>query len=285
MTEQVRRIRVDPARIPSRESPEEAIELLTAAGYSVCEIDFEGGFWMDYAWAERLGAVARERDVALSVHAPLAAFMGHAERGKKLNMAVGMLDHSAGVAAACGAELVVFHPGFLLGRSREDALASVVEQLGELRARLETKGRTVPFGVEVMGRVRDLGSAEDVFFIAAQLPWVRPVLDFAHMHATSDGAFTELEPFALALESADAALPPGVPFHIHFSDIAFANRNETKHLPYGAGTLRAEPLAEALARFARPATVISESPDEDSSQAIRAVLEAASASQRRASST
>lgn len=285
MTEQVRRIRVGPARIPSRESPEEAIELLTAAGYSACEIDFEGGFWMDYAWAERLGAVARERDVALSVHAPLAAFMGHAERGKKLNMAVGMLDHSAGVAAACGAELVVFHPGFLLGRSREDALASVVEQLGELRARLETKGRTVPFGVEVMGRVRDLGSAEDVFFIAAQLPWVRPVLDFAHMHATSDGAFTELEPFALALESADAALPPGVPFHIHFSDIAFANRNETKHLPYGAGTLRAEPLAEALARFARPATVISESPDEDSSQAIRAVLEAASASQRRASST
>jgi hypothetical protein len=31
-------------------------------------------------------------------------------------------------------------------------------------------------------------------------------------------------------------------------------------------------LAEALARFSRPATVISESPDEESSQAIRAVL-------------
>jgi len=56
------------------------------------------------------------------------------------------------------------------------------------------------------------------------------------------------------------------------SDIAYANRNETKHLPYGAGTLRAEPLAEALARFERPATVISEAPDEGSSQAIRAVL-------------
>lgn len=285
MSEQARRIRVGPARIPSRESPEGAIELLVAAGYSACEIDFEGGFWMDYAWAERLGAAAREHDIALSVHAPLAAFMGHAERGKKLNMAVGMLDHSAGVAAACGAELVVFHPGFLLGRGREDALASVVEQLGELRARLETKGRAVPFGVEVMGRVRDLGSAQDVLFIASQLTWVRPVLDFAHMHATSDGAFTETEPFALALEGADAVLAPGVPFHVHFSDIAFANRNETKHLAYGEGTLRAEPLAEALARFARPATVISESPDEESSQAIRAVLEAASAGRSPAAST
>jgi endonuclease IV len=63
-----------------------------------------------------------------------------------------------------------------------------------------------------------------------------------------------------------------VPFHIHFSDISYANRNEKSHLPYGEGTLRAEPLAEALAGFERPATVISESPDEASSQVIRAIL-------------
>ena len=62
------------------------------------------------------------------------------------------------------------------------------------------------------------------------------------------------------------------PFHIHFSDIAYANRNEKHHLPYGEGTLRADPLREALERFDRPATVISESPDEASSQAIKAVL-------------
>ncbi len=67
-------------------------------------------------------------------------------------------------------------------------------------------------------------------------------------------------------------LEDGAPFHIHFSDIAYANRNETKHLPYGEGTLRAEPLAEALSRFERPATVITESPDHESDQAIRAIL-------------
>ena len=67
-------------------------------------------------------------------------------------------------------------------------------------------------------------------------------------------------------------LEPGTPFHIHFSDIAYANRNETKHLPYGEGTLRAEPLREALARFERPATVISESPDAESTRAIGDVL-------------
>jgi endonuclease IV len=103
---------------------------------------------------------------------------------------------------------------------------------------------------------------------------VRPVIDFAHMHATSDGAFVEPEPFQEALELADAVLAPGAPFHIHFSDIAFANRNETKHLRYGEGTLRVDPLNDALAGFERAATVISESPDEASSQMIRAALSA-----------
>ena len=265
-------IRFGPARVPSQESPDEAIRLLLERGYSACEIDFEGRFWMSYEFAERFGELAREAGITLSVHAPIAGFMGHAERGKKLNMAVGMLDHSAGVAKACGAEVVVFHPGFLLGRSRGDALDSVVEQLGELRARLEKKDRAVPFGVEVMGRVRELGSAEDVLEIARRTGWVRPVIDFAHLHATSDGGFTDVDRFADVLAGADAVLEPGAPFHVHFSDIAYANRNETKHLPYGEGTLRAEPLRDALARFDRPATVISESPDHESSQAIRSIL-------------
>ena len=273
-----------PARVPSRESPEAAIELLLEQGFSACEIDFEGKFWMDYPWAERLGELAREKGIVLSVHAPIAGFMGHVERDKKQRMAVGMLDHSAGIAKAAGAELVVFHPGFLLGRERDVAIASVCEQLAELRRRLEGKDRAVPFGVEIMGRVRELGTLEDVIAIAGRCGWVRPVLDFAHMHATSDGAFTDVERFANALEAADAVLAPGAPFHIHFSDIAYANRNETKHLPYGEGTLRAEPLGEALTRFDRPATVISESPDLESDQAIRtALLVSASSSSRRAS--
>jgi deoxyribonuclease IV len=266
-------IRFGPARVPSRESPEAAVQALVERGYTACEIDFESGFWMDYPWAERLGELAGEHGIALSVHAPLFGFMGHVEAaGRKFTSAVGALDRSAGIAAAAGAEVVVFHPGFLLERTRDAALDAVTEQLGSLRERLEGKGRGVPFGVEVMGRVRDLGSIDDVVEIARRLEWVRPVLDFAHMHATSDGEFTSAGRFADVLEAADAVIEPGAPFHVHFSDIAYANRNETKHLPYGEGTLRADPLAEALAGFDRPATVISESPDEVSTRAIGRAL-------------
>jgi deoxyribonuclease IV len=270
-------IRFGPHFIPSRESAEEAVAHLTAHGYRACEVDFGGGFWMDWDYAADLGERAREADIVLSVHSPLFAFVGRPEHDKKLRMAIGMLDHTAGLAVACGAELMVVHPGFLFGRDREQAIESVVEQLAEVRERLEAKERAVPFGIEVMGRVAELGSLDDVIAIASRLDWVRPVLDFAHMHATSDGGFTEAEPFAGALAAADAVIELGAPFHIHFSDIAYANRNEKSHLRYGEGTLRAEPLAEALAGFERPATVIGESPDEESNQAIKSVLTGAAA--------
>jgi endonuclease IV len=229
-------VRFGPSEPPIEGDFDEAAEALSVSGYTAVELGFVGGFWLDYDAAPQLAEALRARDIAVSVHAPLAAFMGHADRGKKFKMALGMLDHTAGLAKA--------------------------------------------FGVEVMGRVRDFGTLDDVLAIASQVDFVRPVLDFAHMHATSDGAYTDVDSFASALEAADEVMGPDEPFHIHFSDIAYANRNETKHLPYGEGTLRAEPLRDALTRFDRPATVISESPDEESTQTIGAVLAGASAARR-----
>jgi deoxyribonuclease IV len=273
-------IRIGPSGLPDLPSYEDMAAWLAAEGYGAVEIGFVSGFWLSYDDAPELAAALRERDIVVSVHAPLAAFMGHVEREKKFKMALGMLDHTAGLAKAVGARVIVFHPGFLLGRDREQTIHDVVDQLGDLRARLESKDRLVPFGIEVMGRVRDFGSIDDVIEISRQVDFVQPVLDFAHMHATSDGAYTDVDSFASALEAADETMEPGVPFHIHFSDIAYANRNETKHLPYGEGTLRAEPLRDALLRFDRPATVISESPDDASTQAIGAVLLGESAARR-----
>ncbi len=269
-----KRVRVGPSESPSHESPETAVELLAARDYSACELDFEGGFWLEKDAALRFGELAAAADIALSIHAPLPAFLGHLDRGMKYQRAMGMLDHCAGIARLAGAELVVIHPGFLLGRPREEALRAVAEQLGELGERLQTKDRLVPFGVELMGRVRDLGSVDDILWLAERFDWVRPVIDFAHLHAVTDGALVSAADFAAVLRRTDAMLPPGAPFHIHFSDIAYANRNENKHLPYGQGTLRAEPLRDALLLFDRPATVISESPDETSHQAIRRILTA-----------
>src|SRR4051795_11946084 len=136
-------IRFGPSGLPVG-SFEEAAAKLTSRGYRAVEIGFAGGFWLDYDTAPQLGEALRAADVTLSVHAPLAAFMGHVDRGKKFKMALGMLDHTAGLAKAMGAQLFVFLRAFWLGREREQAIADVVDQLGALRERLESKDRLVP---------------------------------------------------------------------------------------------------------------------------------------------
>jgi tetratricopeptide (TPR) repeat protein len=62
-----------------------------------------------------------------------------------------MLDHTAGLAKAVGAEVIVFHPGFLLERERERAIADVDDQLGDLRSRLEEAERVALEARETVG--------------------------------------------------------------------------------------------------------------------------------------
>src|SRR3989454_11161750 len=74
-------IRVGPGGIPSRDDPAAAIATLIERGYDACEIDFSDGFWMDREYARRLGSLAKDAGLALSIHAPLAAFLGHVQHG------------------------------------------------------------------------------------------------------------------------------------------------------------------------------------------------------------
>ena len=234
-------LRFGPARVLSRESPDEAIELLRERGYTANEIDFESGFWMDYPWAEEFGKLARRRRIVLSVHAPIAGFMGHVERDRKHGMATGMLDHSAGIAKVAGAEPVVFHPGFLLGRTRKQTVSSVVSQLGDFRKRIEAKDRGVAFGVEIMGRVNDFGSLDDILGISSRLGWVRPVIDFAHLHATSDGAFTTVKAFhdVLAAVEPHPAARRAVPHSLLGHRLREPKRDEAPALRGGHAACRA----------------------------------------------
>src|SRR5438270_13653592 len=100
-------IRFGPADLPQAESFDAAFAVLAAHGYRACEFGFAGGFWLDYDSAPLLGEAAAAADIALSVHAPLAAFMGHADRGKKLKIALGILDHTAGPPKAGRGQLIV----------------------------------------------------------------------------------------------------------------------------------------------------------------------------------
>ena len=227
-----------------------------------CEIDFESGFWMDYPWAERLGELARENNLALSVHAPLFGWVGHLERA-------GRSGHGArrarperrdrGGMRCGGRRLPPWLPARPQPRGRDRRRRRAARPRSRA-ARGQGSGRA--FGIEVMGRVRDLGSLDDCVEISRAHVWVRPVVDFAHMHATSDGAFLERRAVPRRARARRrrprrrSAFPH--PFLRH--RLREPQRDEASALRRGHAPRR--PAARGARRFRAPATVISESPDE-----------------------
>ena len=119
--------------------------------------------------------------------------MGHAERGKKLNMAVGMLDHSAGISKACGAEVVVFHPGFLLGRCQmRDGTATLLQPVLGLLDELVEVGEGVTgfaIGDAVFGNTVAGGYAEYAVLPASVTAQVPDGLSFTDAAVLPVGAF------------------------------------------------------------------------------------------------
>jgi bifunctional non-homologous end joining protein LigD len=128
----------------------------------------------------------------------------------------------------------------------------------------------VGLGLETSGKVSAFGSLGDISVLAAEYPFVRPVVDWAHVHALSGGALTDQAAFAAVIGFLRDHFPGWMiePLHSHFTDNEFGDSGEVRHVPYGAGSLRIGPLVEAAREAGLRMTVISEAREQSSHDAI-----------------
>ena len=184
-------------------------------------------------------------------------------------MAIGMLDHSAGIAS----------PPAPSSSSSTRASCSVASASGRSTTSSSRPASCVSGWRRTAAAVRGRGDGQSRARDDRRRARDRRACSRGSVRcwtsrtcATSDGAFTEVEPFASVTERADAVMEPwrAVPRAFLRHRVREPERRRAPVLR--EGTLRAEPLAEALSRIDRPATVISESPDEESHQAIREIL-------------
>ena len=135
-----------PARIARRASTPRRRRVrrscAASAATTPCEIDFVARLlWTTRGpsgWARR----PAQHDVALSVHAPLARLHGPSGGAAGSSRWRSACSTAApGSRPRCGAEVVVFHPGFLLGRERRRRSTPSSSSSRGSRERLEGKGR------------------------------------------------------------------------------------------------------------------------------------------------
>ena len=256
---------------------EEFLDGLLEQGYQA----FELAFTRSFPWNERrcrsFGKEAAERGIPLSIHAPYFAVLTVTDEDRARRCR-GAIEHTMKLAAEMEARVVVAHPG---GRRREEPaflMDTIRRHLDHLAPQVSDLG--VGLGLETTGRLSQMGSLGDIALLGAEYPFVRPVIDWAHVHAISGGGLRSVEAFeaVLGFLRENFAGWKIDPLHTQFSDVLYDETGEIRHLPYGRGDLRVTPLVEAAHRAGFRMTVISESRDEPSHRMIRTEIEGALAS-------
>lgn len=252
---------------PEEDKDQTFLDELVDKGHRALELPFVDGF----PWKEKrcrdFGALAAIRDLRLSVHAPYFAglTLPDPDRGKQ---SLAALEHTMKLGRWLGATVIVAHFGSNYSEDPEVLMGRIRERLDQVAPKVIGLG--VGLGLETAGNQHSFGSLGDIAQLASEYEFVRPVVDWAHLHAMTGGGLTSKEAFASVLGFIHDQFPGWMvsPLQTQFSDNEFGAAGEIRHIPYGQGTLRVGPLIEAVTQAEMSMILISEARDLRSHEAI-----------------
>ncbi len=254
-------IRFGISRLPSEGSDHAPfLDDLVGKGHRALELPFVDGFPWKEKQSRSFGELAAARDLRLSIHAPYFAglTLPDEDRGKQ---SLAALEHTMKLGRWLGAPVIVAHFGSNYEEDPEILMDRIRSRLDRIGEKVESLG--VGLGLETAGNKRSFGSLGDIAELASEYSFVRPVIDWAHVHAMTGGGLISKEAFAGVLAFVSESFPGWMisPLQTQFSDNEFGDAGEIKHVPYGEGSLRVGPLIEAAAEAGVSIVVISEARD------------------------
>ncbi len=221
------------------------------------EVQFVRGVKMGEKKAKEVKKISESLGVFLSVHAPYYINL-NAESEIKRRQSMQRLLDSAKIGSIFNAKSIVFHAGYYMRVSKNeayrrvrDALRILIEEIGDVVLRPETTGKRNQFG-----------DFEEVVKLSEELEKVLPCLDISHIHARTN-AYNSYEEFSELLSFIEDRLGNNAlkDLHIHISGIDYDSRGEKRHLNLMESDLNYLDFLKALKDFDADGVVICESPN------------------------
>ena len=237
------------------------IERIAELGLGCMEIEFVRGVRMNEAGAASVAETATRKGITLSAHAPYYINF-NAHEPEKIRASQQRLHHTARIASLCGAESVVFHTGYYLGDSPEKVYHTIKKYLTETLNQLKRENNKVTIRPEIVGKLSQFGTPDELFNLCSELEGLAPCIDFAHWHART-GKFNSYEEFASILSQLEQRLGRAAldNMHIHLSGIHYGAKGELKHLNLKDSDLNYTEILRALKDCGAGGIVICESPN------------------------
>lgn len=238
-------------------------EYIEKMGLDAFEYQCGRGVNIGFDKAKELGEKAKEKNIALSLHAPYYISMSSVEKEKRVK-SIDYILSSARAVNAMGGDRIVVHTGSCGKISREEALFLATDTMKMAIEALDSEGlsniRVCP---ETMGKINQLGTLDEVLALCSIDERLLPCIDFGHLNARTLGGLDSKEKFEEIFEKIESAL--GISrlreFHSHFSKIEYTTGGEKCHLTFDDTIYgpQYEPMIELVIKKGCSPTVICES--------------------------
>ncbi|MHB8586581.1 MAG: TIM barrel protein [Thermoplasmatota archaeon] len=235
----------------------EGVQHVQELGLNAMEVQFVRGIRMDEEYALEVGEFAKELGVRLSVHAPYYTNLV-SDDAKTIEKSMDKVAMSGYFADIMKADIVVAHAGFYTTLSKDATFDLAVQNAGQIRDYFKDNKFACKLGIEVMGKQQTFGDLDLIVKLCEEVDGIVPVLDFAHIHARTNGGLKTKEDFLKIFESLDDLNLKNV--HSYFTGVRYANYSELHHVPIKKGDLDFTPLVEAILEKKLDITVVSNSP-------------------------
>ena len=223
--------------------------------------------------ASKFGKAAARDGIAISLHAPYYISFASRDDEKRLNSLKYILS-SAKIVKAMGSTRIVIHPGSIGDYSRKEALCIAKDTLKLAICALDEYGYSdVRMCLETMGKVRQLGTLDEILELCKLDERLIPCIDWGHLNSRECGAFKEYSDYEKVLERIEQELGTErlKEYHSHFSKIEYSKGGERRHLTFSDSVFGPdfEPVLELSRKKGCEPTFICES---DGTQAEDAIV-------------
>jgi deoxyribonuclease IV len=196
-----------------------------------------------------------ENDFYLSAHGSHYINLNTDETEKQDQSMERITKAMEGLAKVKGRSLI-FHPGYYLKDSKEEAYDTIKENL------LKLPYKEVDYRLETTGKGTQFGTLEELVSLCKDVRSCKLCIDFSHIHARGNGCLKDYDDFAKILQYVlnELGRPALDDLHIHMGGINYNEKGEKHHLPLLESDFNYVECLKAIKDFNVKGCVILEGP-------------------------
>ena len=250
-----------PITSPARDSVR-ALSYVKKLGLGCMELEFVRGVKMGSETARQVREQAEKHEVVLTAHGPYYINLNSLERAKTEASIKRILD-TAKIASLAGGYSITFHAAYYMAMPKERVYEIVKTHLNNIIRTLDKEGVKLWVRPETTGKGTQFGDIDELVKLSTELDMVMPCVDFAHLHARTNGRINNHKEFCEVLNKIEKGLGrEGLNnMHIHMSGIEYSPKGERNHLVLKESDMNYKDLMKALKDYKCRGVVISESPN------------------------